>query len=1010
MNSATHSAYVELHCHSNFSLLDGASFPEALAQQAAVLGMPALALTDHSAVYGAMRFVDAAWAVGVRPILGAEMTLEDGAHLTLLVENGTGWNNLCHLISAARLNAPKGEAALPYAALREHTGGLIALSGCHQGSVPRALQDGDPEEALRRAQELRDWFGLEHCWIELQHHLLPGDDVLVAQLAALADTLGLGIVATNNVHYATRDRHRLQDVLVCIRHNTTLEQAGTLRRPNSEYTLKSAEKMRRLFARYPAAVANTVRIAERCRFEPQYGLQDLPSFAVPPDSTAGEYLGARCADALARRYPVAPDEVQRRLEHELTIITRAGLANYFLVVWDIVRFAQEHGIRCQGRGSAANSLVAYLLDITPIDPLAHTLVFERFLSDERRITPDIDIDFQADRREEVIQYVYEKYGHDHAAMACTFVTYRTRSAIRDVGKALGLPLSELSVLAADPDAFAGKRDNPVYRQLWTLCEHIRGFPRHLGIHNGGMVITGTPLAERLPVEPATMPGRYVVQWDKEGLETAGLVKMDILGLRMLSLIAEAARTVETQASTVLDLSRLPFDDPAVYALIGRADTIGVFQVESRAQSQMQPLFKPQCFEDLIVAISIIRPGPIQGDMVHPYMRRRLGEEPVTYPHPRLKAALEETLGVILFQEQVLKVARDLAGFSPGQGELLRRALGSKNTAEAIESFHDAFVRGALEQGVSHEVAEDVFARLRAFGGYSFPKSHAAAFAVLVYQSAWLKVYHPAAFYAAQLNHQPMGFWSPAVVVNDARRRGLRILPADIHRSEGTCTVVEGSVRLGFNYVKGFGEASITRLVDARLAGPFEDLGDFCRRTRLAQRLVEHLILAGAMDDWRIPRRNLLWELGKLRYQVDELDLVFSDDGVRLPELSAAEKFALERSLLGVSIDGHVTEFYRTWLDARSILSTADLDRCQNGDRVRVAGLVVVHQAPPTAKGFHFVTLEDEHGLLDVIVRPDVYERYRRVLHVATLLAVEGIVQRRERVVNVIAGRVAMISA
>ncbi|NLF78550.1 MAG: error-prone DNA polymerase [Chloroflexi bacterium] len=1014
--------YVELHCHSNFSLLDGASHPEELVAQAAALEMPALALTDHDAVYGATRFVEAAQAAGVRPILGAEMTLEDGAHLTLLVEDETGWHNLCALISAARLCAPKGEARLPDAALREHTAGLIALSGCRQGRIPRALASGDWDEAVREAWELRDLFGPERGWIELQHHLLSGDDARIAGLVALAEAAGLGCVATNNVHYATRDRHRLGDILVCIRHNTALEGSAHLRRPNSEYYLKPAAKMRRLFARYPDAVANTVRIAERCQFEPRYGLQDLPAYDIPAGLDARAYLRRLCAAALRERYPGAPAAAERRLETELGVIERAGLANYFLIVWDIVRFAREHGIRCQGRGSAANSLVAYLLGITPIDPLAHNLVFERFLSDERRIAPDIDIDFQADRREEVIQYIYGRYGHDHAAMACTFVTYRARSAIRDVGKALGLPPHLLDEAARSMDfrrdaasqaeglreTLGSRWSSDVWAQFATLCQQIRGFPRHLGIHNGGMVITGTPLAGRVPVEPATMPDRYVVQWDKEGLETAGLVKIDILGLRMLSLIAEAARAVEVRTGAAVDLSRLAFDDPAIYELISRADTIGVFQVESRAQAQMQPIFQPRRFEDLIVAISLIRPGPIQGDMVHPYLRRRLGEEPVTYAHPSLEAALGETLGVVLFQEQVLQVTRQMAGFSPGQGELLRRALGSKNAGEAIESFHEAFVQGAQARGVTRPVAEEVFDRLRAFAGYSFPKSHAAAFAVLVYQSAWLKVYHPAPFFAALLNHQPMGFWSPAVVVGDARRHGIRVLPVDIHRSEGVCMAVEDGLRLGFNYVKGLGEASIARLADARLAGPFTGLGDFCRRTRLPPRLVEHLILAGAFDGWDVPRRRLLWELGKLRYQADELELAFSDDGVQLLELSEVERFALERSLLGVSMDGHVMEYYRAWLDARGVLSSAAVRERQNGAPVRVAGLVVMHQAPPTAKGVHFVSLEDEHGLLDVIVWPDVYERTRRVLHGASLLLVEGVVQRRESVMNVIAERVGML--
>ncbi len=871
-----------------------------------------------------------------------------------------------------------------------------------RGRSPARCWDGDPNEARHIAEELRDLFGPERFWLEVQHHLLPGDDALVAQTVALGQSLGVGCVATNNVHYATRDHHRLQDILVCIRHNVTLEESGALRRPNSEYSLKSSAQMGRLFAHWPEAIANTRRVAERCQFTPRYGLQDLPRFNVSPGTTAEAALAALCADGLRARFPDVSETVRARLRHELDIIGRAGLANYFLIVWDVVRFSRENGILCQGRGSAANSLVAYLLGITPVDPLAHNLVFERFLSDERRMTPDIDIDFQADRREEVIQYVYTTYGTDYAAMACTFVTYRRRSAIRDVGKALGLPLNDLSALADDPDALPARRENPVYRQMAELCEQIKNFPRHLGIHNGGMVITGAEMAARVPVEPATMPGRVVVQWDKEGLETAGLVKIDILGLRMLSLIAEAVQTIGQALPTT-------FDDPAIYTLIGQGDTIGVFQVESRAQSQMQPIFKPQTFADLIVAISIIRPGPIQGDMVHPYMRRRLGEEPVTYLHPRLQPALEETLGVILFQEQVLKVARDVAGFTAGQGELLRRALGSKHATEAIETFHDAFVQGALHYGVTRDVAEDIFTRLRAFGGYSFPKSHAAAFAVLVYQSAWLKVYHPAAFYAALLNHQPMGFWSPAVIVNDARRHELRVLPVDIHLSAARCVSFDGGLRLGFNSVKGVGEAGSDRLVEARLEGPFAGLTEFCRRTRLPPRVVEHLILTGACDAWKIPRRKLLWELGKLRYQVDALDLNFADDGVTLLELSAAEKFGLERSLLGVSVDGHPMEFYRAWLDAHAVLSTAGVKACQNGESARVAGLVVVHQAPPTAKGVHFITLEDEHGLLDLIVWPAVYERYRRVLHGASVLAAAGIVQRRDGVVNVIAQQVAVVA-
>jgi error-prone DNA polymerase len=1015
--------YIELHCHSNFSLLDGASHPEDLVARAAELGMEALALTDRDAVYGAVRFVQAAHMHSIQPILGAELTLEGGHHLTLLVENQAGWRNLCELISRARHNAPKGQAALPFDDLIDHTDGLIALSGCRKGEVAAALLRKDPDTALTAARRYQDLFGWDHFWIELQHHLQSDDDALVDKLVGLARQLGLRYVATNNVHYATRDGHELQDVLVCIRHQTSVEKAGLLLRSNFEFYLKPAWRMAPLFAAYPEALANTRRIAERCGFKLRYGLQDLPSFSTPPEMGALDYLRRLCHDAVLARYLDPSSSIWEQLAHELGIINQIGLANYFLIVWGIVRFARENGIRCQGRGSAANSLVAYLLGITPIDPLAHDLVFERFLSDEPGMVPDIDIDFQADRREEVIQYVYQRYGPEHTAMACTLVTFRTRSALRDVGKTLEL-LPELLTRAVqvweveqphagqeDLDtngARPGEMEDPL-NTLLGLNRQIKGFPRHVGIHNGGMIVTGSPLVERVPTEPATMPGRVVVQWDKEALEAVGLVKIDLLGLRMLSAIAEAVEIISETTGEQLDVDCLTFDDPAVYQMIASADTIGVFQVESRAQAQVLPRLQPGCFEDLIITISLIRPGPIQGNMVHPYLRRRLGVERVTYSHPLLEPALAETLGVILFQEQVLKVARDLAGFTPGQGEQLRRALGGKRGEQEIERLRAAFLDGARAQGVPQPVAETVFTQLKAFGSYSFPKSHAAAFAVLVYQSAWLKCYYPAAFYTALLNNQPMGFWSPAVLVGDARRHEVHILPVNIHYSRAKCIVEENGIRLGLNYVEGLGEASIARIKETRTASTFTGLTDFCRRTQLPRRLVENLILVGAMDDWRIQRRKLLWELGKLRYHEQELDLVLPDDGVKLPPLSKAEAMTAEYDLLGVSTGDHVMTLYRPWLAQHGIMSSQELEARAAGKWVRTAGLVVVHQAPPTAKGHHFITLEDEEGLIDVIVRPKVYTRYRSTLHTVSLLIVEGVVQRQDGVVNLLALRVAPLN-
>jgi error-prone DNA polymerase len=1070
--------YVELHCHSNFSLLDGASHPEELVARAAELGMEALALTDHNAVYGAPRFVRAAVEHGIKPILGAELTLTGDYHLTLLVENEAGWHNLCYLISRARHNMPKGEAMLPDDELIGCTDGLIALSGCRHGKVTRALIADDREAAVDAARTYKELFGKDNFWIELQRHYSPDDAELVAKLTALASYLQLGYVATNNVHYAVRERHQLQDTLVCASYLITLDEAARglgsnqykspdetgnngveipIRRINSEYHLKPGSEMAALFWDYLIAIENSKRLADRCHFTLKYGLQDLPEFPTPHGMSSGAFLHRLCQDALPLRYPSAngdkrQKQARKQLAHELEVIERAGLSNYFLIVWDIVRFSRDEGIRCQGRGSAANSLVAYLLYISPIDPIAHDL----------QAVPDIDIDFDAQRREEVIQYIYQKYGADHTAMACTFVTFRSRSAIRDISKALALQpdvvaeaaraLEEKTLVdgevsrgsfyrrgaaptahsfkglgdalpkpdqdseneplpAPDPEPLSVDPESPS-SILLDLAHQIEGFPRHLGIHSGGMIITGPPLVGRLPTEPATMADRVVVQWDKDGLEDAGLVKIDILGLRMLSAITEALVHIEEISGTAPDLDNLPFSDPAVFEMIGRADTVGVFQVESRAQAQMLPRMKPNSFNDLVVAISLIRPGPIQGNMVHPYLRRRLGLEPVTYAHPMLEPALEETKGVILFQEQVLKVARDLAGFSAGQGEQLRRALGSKRAGEAIERFYDDFISGAERQGVSTEVAETVFNQLRAFGGYSFAKSHAAAFSVLVYQSAWLKHYHFVPFYTALLNNQPMGFWNPAVLIGEAKRNNVQVLPVDLHQSQAKCTPVPdldgGGILLGFNYVKSLMEEHIDRIIAERSRMEFSGLDDYYRRVRSGRLATENLIMAGAMDGWGTPRRQLIWELGTFHDQEGELDLIFTSEEVSLPPLSPAEAMLGEQEVQGLSTGDHVMVFYRKWMEERGILGSERLAECANGQRVRVAGLVVVHQAPPTAKGHHFITLEDEAGLMNIIIRPRVHDRYRRVLHGPRLLLFEGDAQREGEVISILARRVAVL--
>ena len=1045
--------YVELHCHTNYSLLDGASHPEDLLDRAQALGMGSLAVTDHDGLYGVVRFHRAARERGIKPIIGAELALQrpeshpepfdrplvlwprdkglttqldegsvegdGGYHLLLLAKDGTGYANLCRLVSQAQLSHSKGNASLDFEALREHTEGLFCLSGCRKGEIASHLLAKRRKEALRAGKRYVRLFGRENFWIELQNHLLPDDQPLMAELVELARHLGVGYVATNNVHYAQRSGRQLQDVLVCIKNRTTLDHSRGLRYPNSEYHLKSAKEMEELFAGYPEAIANTRAIAEQCSVDLNLTAYRLPEFPVPRGETPFSYLCRLCWEGDKRKYDTITDAVRRQLNHELKVIEKTGLAGYFLVVWDIVRFAKEQGILAQGRGSAANSIVAYVLDITKVDPLRHNLLFERFLSQDAHTMPDIDVDFSASRRDEVIRYVYEKYGEEYTAMVANVVTFRARSAVRDVGKALGFPLPLLDKVAkfldtrqaesigdalAAAEDFADKVSYLPWRQLIELCCQIDAFPRHLSIHVGGMIITGSPLVDLVPLERATMPGRVVTQFNKDDIEDLGLIKIDLLGLRTLSLIEEALELIEAHQGIELDLESNPLDDQSVFDMLCRADTIGAFQVESRAQAQTLPRMRPRQFEDIVVEIALIRPGPIQGNMVHPFLRRRQGLERVQYLHPKLKPILAETLGVVVFQEQVIRIAMAIAGFSPGEADRLRRAMSRHRSAFEMDELRARFREGAIGNGVDEGIAEEIFRQLAGFASYGFCKSHAAAFAKTAYDTIYLKAHFPTEFYCALLNNQPMGFYRPRVIVGDARRHRVRVLPVHINRSHGRCILEDGGIRLGFSYVQGLGQAGIARLGEARTEGPFRSLGDFCRRTGLSQRAVENLIMVGAMDQWGKARRQLLWELGKLRYEEEELDLVLPDDGVELPALSKQEKTGIEYSLLGLPVSDQVMALYRPWLEKMGILSSLDLEARRDGEKVKVAGLVVVRQSPPTAKGHVFITLEDEHSLVNVIVRPDVYERFRHSLRSAPLIAVEGVLQRRDGVVSLLAER------
>jgi error-prone DNA polymerase len=1050
--------------------LDGASSPEALVAGAQALGLAGLALTDHDSLAGAVRFWTAARQAELPAIIGAEVTLADGHHLTLLAENQAGYGNLCRLITLARgggrivggeewwtlpiaeeplpdpqaMHSPppwpgKVEPALPWAQLAEHHAGLIALSGCRQGPVAAALLQDDPDRARQRLLQLREIFGPDHCFVEVQHHALPDDDRLLRRLIPLARRAEIPLVATNNVHYATPDGSRLRDALIAIRHSETLTAARRAGRLplNSRYALTGPEAMARRFAELPDALAATAAIAARCRVSLDFSAVRLPQMhAEPGGPSAFEFLYRLCHENLAQRYPALTPRVIKQLAHELEIIERAGLADYFLIVWDIVRFARENGIRCQGRGSAANSIVAYLLGITSIDPIRHDLLFERFLSSDKFTMPDIDIDFAADRREEVIQYVYRRYGHEHVAMVCNVVTYRARSALRDLGKALDFPQPTIERLLQQIDTNSPKAaaeqlgnafeltidnrqsamvngqlslvDSPQpLSLLLSLLAQIDGCPRHLSIHSGGMLITGRPLNAIVPLEPATMPGRVVCQWDKDSVEDAGLIKIDLLGLRMLGLLEEALDHVAVMGDELPDLDGLALDDPAIYAMLQRGDTIGAFQVESRAQQQMLPQLKPACFEDIAIEVAIVRPGPIQGGAVHPYLRRRAGVEEVSYLHASLEPVLAETLGVLLFQEQAIRVAMTSAGFTPGEADLLRRAMSRSRSEEAMAAMAGRFVAGAQARGIDEATAAAIFEQLAGFACYGFCKSHAASFALIAYQSMYLKRYQAPAFYCALFNQQPMGFYSAEVIAGDARRHGVALLPPVINRSEWRHVLEQDegkrwAIRTGLQAVHGLGEQAGARIVAARAEGLFTDLVDCCRRTRLERDVVSNLIRAGVLDEFGA-RRDLLWQLGDVDLRPDELPLTLASIAAELPPLDALEETAWEYELLGLSPAGQVMRHYRGDLRKAGILSTWQVKQARPGQRVRVAGMVVVRQRPGTAKGILFMSLEDESGLLDLVVKPPVYARLRTVLRGQPLLLVEGVVQRAERAASLLVG-------
>jgi error-prone DNA polymerase len=1004
---------VELHAASAFSFLRGSSLPEDLVERAARLGYTAVALVDRDGLSGAPRFFKAARGAGLRPIVGAELSLPEGGALPLLVESRRGYRNLCRLLTRMKAGVPKGEGRLRLEMLEGLTEGLVALPGAETllpaSGGGRATATSAGLDAGRLAR-LAAAFGPDRVRLDVQRHRRRAQEAANQALLDLGGALGLKAVATNGVRHATASGRALLDVLTCIREKRTLATAGRLLAENAERHLKSPRAMAELFCDRTDLLRNAEELAERLEFT----LQDLgyrfPDYPVPAGESQISFLRRVTEKGARDRYRPYHEKARRQIERELALIGKLELAGYFLIVWDLVNFCRREGILVQGRGSAANSAVCYSLGITAVDPVGMELLFERFLSEERGEWPDIDLDLPSgDRRERVIQHVYERYGAAGAAMTANVITYRDRSASREIGKVLGIPVDEIDRLARHMRRFeyvdaddtlqsrlerAGiSRDDTRIRVFARLFDQIQDLPRHLGQHSGGMVIAQGRLDEVVPLEPASMPDRVIVQWDKEDCADLGIIKVDLLGLGMMAALEDAICLLGSQGVAV-DLAHLPPDDPAVYQMLRKADTVGLFQVESRAQMATLPRMKPERFYDLVVEVAIIRPGPIVGKMVHPYLRRRNGEEPVGYLHPSLEPILERTLGVPLFQEQLLRIAMTVAGFSGGEAEELRRAMGFKRSEKRMKAIETRLREGMGKRGITGEAADTIVRSISSFALYGFPESHAASFALIAYASAWLKTHHPAAFVCALLNNQPMGFYHPFTLVKDAQRHGVRFRPVDVTRSDHPCTLEEGEVRLGLLYVRGLRQDAGERIAAERGVRSFASLQDFVDRAGLRRDEQRALAEVGALNAFGLTRRSALWQVEKAGRPRGPLlrDVEEGEEVSPVPEMDLEERLSSDLRGTGLTAGPHPVSLLRRELGERGVRRAADLPRLADGERVRVGGAVICRQRPGTAAGFLFLTLEDETGLVNVIVRPDLFKREREVLVTAPLLEVDGVLQ------------------
>jgi error-prone DNA polymerase len=1036
--------YCELHAHTAFSFLEGASEPEAVAERAARLGLPAVAVADRAGVYGIPRFHKAARACGVEAIVGAEVVLPGGARLPLLVETARGYSNLCRLLTEGALHGAtpgdggrgtgdralrKNEGRVSWDQVGAHAAGLFCLTGGASGPLIAALAAAGEDGARATLRDLLDRFGPERVAVEVQRHGRRGEEARNAVLVRLAREAGVPVVATGDALFAAPEDGALADVFACLRAHRTLDAAGRLLEPNRSRRLRSPAAMARLFADLPEAIAATARVAARCAFRLHELPYRFPAARLEDGRDEAQELRARTEAGARERYGAISPRVRAQLERELALIEKLGLPGYFLVVHDIVRFCRARGILAQGRGSAANSAVCYALSITAIDPIAYELLFERFLSEERGEWPDIDLDLPSgDRREEVIQHVYRTYGERGAAMTANVITYRGRSAVREVGKALGFSEEHLGRLSAmiggwgfagDPRreltdhlrALGLAPEERRSRLLVELVARLLHLPRHLGQHSGGMVLAAGRLDDVVPLEPAAMPGRVVIQWDKDDCADLGIIKIDLLGLGMLAALEEAVPLIRRHEHVHLDLAHLPPDDPETYAMIRRADTVGVFQIESRAQMATLPRMRPERFYDLVVEVAIIRPGPIVGKMVHPYLERRAGRRPVVYPHPDLEPVLRRTLGVPLFQEQLMRVAMVAAGFTGGQAEELRRAMGSKRSVERMNRLERQLRDGMAARGITGKAADDIVQGITSFALYGFPESHAASFALIAYASAYLKAHHPAAFLCALLNAFPMGFYHPATLVQDALRHDLRVLPIDVNHSAFVCTLTEEkgrgergaefAVRLGLRYVVGLREDAARRIAEQAAQRPFATVREVARRAGLRADELEALASIGAFASLGETRRSALWQVSALDGRRPPLAQEMQPDPgpSPLPEMTRDERVIADYLGTSMTVGRHPLARRRAEIAARGILSAAELARAAHGRRVRVGGAAIVRQRPATASGICFITLEDETGFANVVVMPDLYRAQRAVITGHALLEVEGVVQSRDGVVT-----------